>query len=461
MRFTRRQFLKTTSIGGAVALLGSCATPFRRFESGANIGIIGVGYQGRILLEQLLTENRERIAFLCDVDSKRLAQALQVCRDQVGITPRGVENFNEVLQDKGVGAVVIATPDHWHSAMTLAALDADKHVFVEKSYCHFMDESFSVEEAMRRQRKLVQVGTNLRSNVKIQQAIFLTHQRPLKDIRRMKIRIYKPEPSITQLRKVAEASQINWSLWNGPISTKFSDQYLPHYRWHFYWATGGGHLVNYGSHLLDLVFWVFEGHQVPSNDMEIRIQTKGARLGTNDDGETPNVFIAEFNLNRIPIKIELVATPKIAPLVRQRTLSVEYDDQTLELNLDGKYRVLKKSPERIIESGWAPDRHIVNFMLAVAGQEALSSPLEKAHKSARLLQYINYCYRFGDVARSIPKSDFLNEVVDKGDIRLHEALDTIISEGDRLKSTEFIVRPNALVFPLQVPELMRRPNKPT
>ena len=115
------------------------------------------------------------VAYVCDVDSDRLANALSVTEKASGKAPKGVKDLRQVLDDHGVDAVWIATPDHWHAPAAILALDAGKHVYVEKPCCHNLREGRLMAESVKRSGKILQVGTQSRSTAVVQDAIDRVH----------------------------------------------------------------------------------------------------------------------------------------------------------------------------------------------------------------------------------------------------------------------------------------------
>ena len=128
MRTTRRTFLGAASVGTAA---WSVAGPARAVASRQVVlGMIGSGGMGTNHLKQLCTRKDVTVAYVCDVDAKRLAQAVKLVESATGKAPKAVKDLRRVLDDRSVGAVYIATPDHWHAPASILALDAGKHVYV-------------------------------------------------------------------------------------------------------------------------------------------------------------------------------------------------------------------------------------------------------------------------------------------------------------------------------------------
>src|SRR5439155_12894395 len=114
-------------------------------------------------------------AYVCDVDQQRLQKAVEVVKSASGKAPQAVGDLRKVLDDRRVDAVWIATPDHWHAPAAILAMDAGKHVYVEKPCCHNIREGRLMLEAVQRSGKRLQVGTQSRSTPCVQDAMQRIH----------------------------------------------------------------------------------------------------------------------------------------------------------------------------------------------------------------------------------------------------------------------------------------------
>ena len=126
-------------------------------------------------LNQLVGNKEVTVAYVCDVDAKRLADAASVVEKKTSKAPKAVKDMREVLNDKDVDAVFIATPDHWHAPASILALDHGKHVYVEKPCSHNIREGRLMVEAARTNRKVCQVGTQSRSTEMDMTAMQMIH----------------------------------------------------------------------------------------------------------------------------------------------------------------------------------------------------------------------------------------------------------------------------------------------
>src|SRR5688572_647005 len=188
MPSTRREFLKQA---GTVAAAATVAGPAFAQEAkdtpaGANerftLGVIGPGGQGMSVMNAMLETGQVNIAYLCDVDQRRLDAAAAFVEEKSGEAPKLEHDMRRLLDHKDIDAVLIATPDHWHAPATILACDAGKHVYVEKPASHNVREGRLMIEAARRNKRTVQVGTQSRSTEHIMKAVQLLREGIIGDV---------------------------------------------------------------------------------------------------------------------------------------------------------------------------------------------------------------------------------------------------------------------------------------
>ncbi len=173
MSKNRREFMQS-----GIGLAGSAALSSASFAraAGANeritVGVIGCGGMGSNHLRLLAGNKDVQVAHVCDVDSQRLARAAKSATTH-GNAPKSTSDLRRIVDDKNVDAVWVATPDHWHGPATLLALEAGKHVYVEKPCSHNIREGRLMIESAVKHRRIVQVGTQARSTSHVKAAIDL------------------------------------------------------------------------------------------------------------------------------------------------------------------------------------------------------------------------------------------------------------------------------------------------
>jgi predicted dehydrogenase len=209
-------------------------------------GIIGAGGRGRYLIGQFREAGTE-IGAVCDIYEPNLQAGLKDAS-------RGAKSFRDyrkLLDDKSVEAVIVATPDHWHARMVIDAVEAGKDVYVEKPLAHRIDEGFRIIEAVRRTRRVVQVGTQRRSAELFLQAREIAGSGRLGDIRLVTSAWYNNQASLSD-RKLA--GDLDWKQWLGSAPDRPLDP-LRFFNWYYFWDYSGGLLVGQAAHILDCIQW--------------------------------------------------------------------------------------------------------------------------------------------------------------------------------------------------------------
>src|SRR5580765_1657510 len=161
----RRNFLQTAALGAGLASRGVSA------NDKIGVAIIGLGGQGRHLTGKFAAQPDVDILYLCEIDERRYEAGAKLVSDKAGTRPPLISDLRKALADKAVDAVVIATPDHWHAPATILACDAGKDVYVEKPASHNLREGRLMIDAARRNKRIVQLGTQARSRPVTQRAI--------------------------------------------------------------------------------------------------------------------------------------------------------------------------------------------------------------------------------------------------------------------------------------------------
>ena len=282
---SRRNFIKKTSAGTAAVTLGGLVFPSSSYANilGANdhinCAIIGVRSRAKAHVMAIHKDKNAKIIYSCDVDDTILKEHNEWCQENIGYIPKTEKDFRKVLEDKDVDAVFIATPEHWHAPMAILALQAGKHVYVEKPCSHNPYENDLLVEAQKKYGKKVQMGNQQRSAI--------TSISAIKDIREGIIgEVYKGEAYYTNNRgsigngKVVDVpSTLDWDLWQGPAPReKYKDNIHP-YNWHWFKTWGTGEVHNNGTHEIDICRWAL-GVDLPES-----VTSFGGKYTFQDDWE--------------------------------------------------------------------------------------------------------------------------------------------------------------------------------
>ena len=269
---------------------------------------IGVRGQGNSLKRGFAQLKNVEIKTLCDIDANLAPERINDPRlkEVASFKPGFVQDLRRVFDDKDIDAVVIATPNHWHALATIWALQAGKHVYVEKPASHTVWEGRRMVEAAARYNKIVQTGTMNRSRPAVRKAIKFLQDGGIGKVYMARGLCYKPRPSIGKYPDgpmapgekfklnvesnnfeptydEAYLSKVDYDLWLGPAPKRPFNRNRFHYNWHWHWDTGNGDTGNQGPHQFDIARWGLGKQEHP-----VKIRSVGGYFGPESSQETPD-----------------------------------------------------------------------------------------------------------------------------------------------------------------------------
>ena len=268
MNTSRRAFLKTAALGAAVPfILPSRIWAADTKPSGKlTMGFIGMGKQSRGLLGNFLGQDTHVVA-VCDVDTTRRENAKQVVDKTYAKSSAGgkgcaaYNDFRELIARKDIDAVCIATPDHWHAIVTLAALRSGKDVYCEKPLTHNIHEAIEVMKAVDANKRVLQTGSMQRSMQEFRVACELVRNGAIGKLERVECQFGDPgKPCDLPEEKMGPG--LDWNMWVGPapmrpynsvLSPRGMHNHFPN--WRGYREFGGGMVTDWGAHHLDIAQW--------------------------------------------------------------------------------------------------------------------------------------------------------------------------------------------------------------
>lgn len=304
-KLNRRQFTKLTFAAGALA--SALPAPALLAETNVNekihMGGIGIGWRGGDHLNAFNGMDDVRLTAFADPDEARLLAAK--ARVKEAATYR---DMRKIFDDPSIDAVYVATCNHWHCLASIWAMQAGKHVYVEKPLSHSQWEGDQVVKAARKYNRICQVGTQQRSDpMQAEIKKFLHEEKGLGEILSCAVNRYGIRRSIGKRETPLPIPEgIDYDLWLGPAQDEPLYRAQFHYDWHWDWNTGSGEMGNWGVHVLD---------DAINNVLLDRVAYPkavlggGARLTYDDAGETPNVHFVWFDTGSIPMVIGLSNIP--------------------------------------------------------------------------------------------------------------------------------------------------------
>ena len=425
----RRDFIKTSAIGGAGLTIGAMGFSAKSYAaiSGANdrlnLAVIGVRNQGTVHLNSwcsLKDSHNVRVRAVCDTDEALFGPAVKLVADKTGEKPSTNWDLRAILDDKQIDAVSIVVPNHWHALAAIWAAQAGKHVYVEKPASHNIWEGRKMIEAWRKYGRRMQVGLNNRSSKNVREAMAFLHSGGIGELYMARALCFKARDSYGMAADGQPPATFHYERWLGPAPMRPYNVKRSHYNWHWYWDTGNGDTGNTGPHQLDLARWGMRKNEHP-----VAVYSTGGIFGlTNEQGKTPG--------KRVYGDVETYGHDKTTQETpNTQTAAYTYaDGKIIEMETRGRYTNQEGSTGQevgniffgsegwleISGSSWKAFRrrerqpfaqskdnererasHWANFAEAIRSgkNEDMHSSIEEGHLSTSLCHLANISYRVG------------------------------------------------------------------
>ena len=292
---SRRKFFSASARAGGIAALGPMflARPERVF--GANdrvrIAVCGIRGQGFEHVEQYSRLPNVEVAAVCDVDENIIRGRLEDMNNMDMPKPVVYTDPRRVMEDKSIDAVSIATPNHWHSLIGIWACQAGKDVYCEKPCSHHWWEGRQLVRAAEKYNRIVQHGTNSRSNEAAIEGIRKLREGVIGDVYLARGLCFNWRDTIGRAPVEGVPEGVNYDLWTGPAPKHQFTRNRFHYNWHWFWDYGNGDVGNQGIHQMDVARWGL-GVKFP-----VKASAMGGHFMFDDDQETPNVLTCTFEFD--------------------------------------------------------------------------------------------------------------------------------------------------------------------
>jgi predicted dehydrogenase len=404
-RRNRRQFLEDSMFAAAAAAVAAHSSePMYAQEPQSkspserlNVAVAGVNGRGGSHIGAFSMGPGRKdtvITHIVDVDSDiGNRRAGEIEKRQEGVRPKVVEDVRQVLDDKTVDIVTVATPNHWHSLMAIWAMQAGKDVYVEKPVSHNVSEGRRAVEASRKYKRICQVGTQCRSNPGMRQFMEYVQSGKIGDVKVGRGLCYKRRDSIGPKGEYEVPAAVNYNLWSGPAQILPVTRQRFHYDWHWIWAYGNGDLGNQGIHQMDLARWGLGVKELCKATFSY-----GGRFAYEDAGETANTQVVVHDYGNKTLVFE-VRGLKTQPL-KGASVGVIFegtDGYAVSTSYNGGV-IFDKEGNQVTKFAEGDDKfHFNNFLAAVRSRKLtdLNADVEEGHLSSALCHLGNISYRLG------------------------------------------------------------------
>jgi predicted dehydrogenase len=408
-RLTRRSFLKSTLAGAATVTVAGTKSSGKVL--GANdtvrLAVAGLNGRGGDHVKEFGNLKTVEIVYLVDPDKRVYEKRQKQLRDGGRKEARTEQDIRKVLEDKNVDAVSVATPNHWHSLITIWACQAGKDVYVEKPCSHNVHEGRVAVQAARRYDRVVQHGTQSRSGQGFADLAALARSGKYGKLLVSRGLCYKPGAGWTTRGDLGTKptkeppSELDFNIWLGPAQEQPYHENLVHYRWHWFWDFGNGDIGNQGVHEIDKARWFIPGAVWPKSVISF-----GGRYANNDQGQTPNTLVTVMDYGETLLIFE-VRGLKSPNLFGQGTGNVLHFEEGIVAG--GKFFPKGKGNGEPLAKVPADEKiegnHFANFIDAVRSRDVkkLHADIEVGHVSAGLCHLGNISYRLGQETDYDPK----------------------------------------------------------
>ncbi len=419
----RRHFLKSAIAASSAPFVlpssvwGAETKPSERLT----MGFIGMGKQNRGLLNGFMGRSTTEVVAVCDVDSTRRERALQQVNERYASRgkPEGwngckaYNDFRELLDRRDIDAVCIATPDHWHAIITIAALDSGKDVYCEKPLTHNIHEAKAVMEAVERNNRILQTGSMQRSMTGFRTACELVQNGCIGDVSRVSCN-FGPPGVVCDLPAEGAEPGLDWDFWLGPaqgraynsvLSPRGNHNHFP--SWRNYREYGGGMVTDWGAHHLDIAQWGLG--MDASGPVKVvapadRKATKGAKLiyangieVVHGDGIGVHFFGSEGEVEVTRGRFHFKRGDKsIAKFLKRE------DGGSLESNVvKAEREFLKNAKHKLYKSS----NHLRDFLECVVSRKKPCTHEEIGGRTAICCHLMNQAYYHGEVIEWNPATN--------------------------------------------------------
>lgn len=289
----RRYFIEKSTLGTAAAF-----TAFPFFASAQNtklkIGLIGSGWYGMVITKAALQTGGVEVIAVCDVDSEHLKKSVDEIEKLQGSRPVAFTSYLDLLEIKGLNAVFIGTPPHWHALQFIAACEKGLDIYCEKPLAYDVEEGKAMMAAAQKAGNIVQVGFQRRQSNAFKKAKEMIQSGETGKIYEIGAQIhYNPVLSDNTIQQ--PPASLDWENWCGPAPKLDYRPSIGHMAWRLEKEYGNGHFVDWGIHHIDII------RKIMDFDIPLSFNTTGGLKTLDGKITTPDTLRAVLNFEQCPV----------------------------------------------------------------------------------------------------------------------------------------------------------------
>jgi predicted dehydrogenase len=356
------------------------------------LGVIGSGGRGTAVMKVFQSHAEVKVGAICDVYEPNLEHAISVAMKD-GSQPKAYRNYKDLLADKDIQAVLIATPEHWHFQMVIDAIAAGKDIYVEKPLCRTPEEGVALIQAEKTSKCVIQVGMQRRSY-----DLYLTARKVVASGTLGQVRMVRSwwlNNSLQAKRVITLEGKLDWEQWQGPAERRAFDP--NRFRnWREYSEYSGGIVADQGAHVFDGIHLLMNAtYPLAVNSSAGRVHKE--RVDTPESvaviAEYPEDFLAVFTINYAAMRYN----PR-----NDQLNQLDGDQARLDIGRED-FKIYRQGAEERPELtqhsergfGYATDLHVANFLECVKTRQTPTAPMRLGFQAALVVQMANMALKQG------------------------------------------------------------------
>ena len=384
---------------GTAAMASSLYIPSLQQDRKIRIGLIGAGWYGMVDINAAFKTGNVEVIGICDVDSDRLNTNADAIAKLQPERPKTFKYYKDLLDMKGLEAVFIASPPHWHALQFIAACEKGLSIYSEKPLSYDITEGLAMLKAYQKAGNIVQIGFQRRQSDAFKRCKELIESGRIGDVHQIVAQIhYDPGTQDTRIQDPPAA--LDWDEWCGPAPKLPYRPSIGHYNWRLEKEYGNGHLVDWGIHYIDLV------RKTMGLDMPEEFHSSGGLYVLKDQITTPDTLVAKMAFSKVPVLWQHRMWGNGDVMTEFKTGVFFYGDKGTIVGQDGKLAVFgigkeAKREDISLSSAAMQENHVGNFITAVKNKDKsnLMCTPEDAFKSTATVQLAMISYYTGTTVR--------------------------------------------------------------